>query len=407
MKINDLIYKVIGFDKLPQDYNKQLVNAGFIKEEPDDELEGFLQRSYLDEYLAIMFHDEAYIKDLEIEINILGIDKTVIINEAHISCFPGIKKEAGISIYSLDYIINTEDLILDTVSDITNRLNKFNTRITYKNKEYSLSEFVDNLIKPWPSHPNSDVNQYNGSRWKEYHIYNFSEQVQPNYNNLLFELGTGNKIGTINNNDINSPSEEYLQKTIANKLSCFKNYEGLALYDSFTIIGNNNYSRDSLHSHSSWNSIYFKIFLYCHFMKCKLQLMSNTFSSSINKDAKKAMEEFEEFYNRYYLKKIAFNFLPNEIYMSLFKSLELEEDFQFLKSRNNTIALSINEKHQRQQEFLLLIISVMALLETPTHLESIRTIIGIEFITVYNLTIYGVILSLVSILMYMKFVRNK
>ena len=135
--------------------------------------------------------------------------------------------------------------------------------------------------------------------------------------------------------------------------------------------------------------------------------MSNTFSSSINKDAKKAMEEFEEFYNRYYLKKIAFNFLPNEIYMSLFKSLELEEDFKFLKSRNNTIALSINEKHQRQQEFLLLIISVMALLETPTHLESIRTIIGIEFITVYNLTIYGVILSLISILVYIKFVRNK
>ena len=130
-------------------------------------------------------------------------------------------------------------------------------------------------------------------------------------------------------------------------------------------------------------------------MKCSLQILLNDFTS----DSMSKRKEFQEFYNKYYFKKISYNFLPNEIFKRISNSLEIEEDIEFIENRLETLASQINEKQQKQQEFLLLCISVIALLETPLHIEGIREIVGVDNMVVYNSFVYpSLILTLVLLL---------
>ena len=128
--------------------------------------------------------------------------------------------------------------------------------------------------------------------------------------------------------------------------------------------------------------------------------MSNSFTQKSSTQQKRQQEEFSHFYNKYNLKSIGFNFLPNEIYRTLIKSLEIEKDFLFLDDRNSRIAITTNEKQQKKLGTLLLIISIMALLETPLHIEGIRKIIGIEMMTLYNSVIYSLILLTFLVVFY-------
>ena len=68
-------------------------------------------------------------------------------------------------------------------------------------------------------------------------------------------------------------------------------------------------------------------------------------------DAMVKRKEFQEFYNKYYFKKISYNFLPNEIFKRISDSLEIQEDLDFIENKLETLASQINEKQQKQQEF--------------------------------------------------------
>jgi hypothetical protein len=116
--------------------------------------------------------------------------------------------------------------------------------------------------------------------------------------------------------------------------------------------------------------------------------------------------EFQEFYNKYYFKKISYNFLPNEIFKRISDSLEIEEDLEFIQNRLETLATQVNEKQQKQQEFLLFCISVIALLETPLHIEGIREIIGIENLSIYNSLVYPILILTLAITFIFKFKKK-
>ena len=118
-------------------------------------------------------------------------------------------------------------------------------------------------------------------------------------------------------------------------------------------------------------------------------------------------KEFQEFYNKYYFKKISYNFLPNEIFKRISNSLEIEEDIEFIENRLETLASQINEKQQKQQEFLLLCISVIALLETPLHIEGIREIVGVDNMVVYNSFVYPILLVTVVVLLISKRIKKQ
>ena len=117
-------------------------------------------------------------------------------------------------------------------------------------------------------------------------------------------------------------------------------------------------------------------------------------------------KEFQEFYNKYYFKKISYNFLPNEIFKRISDSLEIQEDLDFIENKLETLASQINEKQQKQQEFLLLCISVIALLETPLHVDGIRQIIGINNMVIYNSLVYPILVLTLVILLITRYRRK-
>ena len=404
MKIQDAIYKTFGFFDIPNNHSEDLQVKSFEKVQLDPDTSFFLERTYLDEYLDIMFKIDVYKKDILKEIDIVGLEAKAIIKNIEIFVFNEDEYDC-MGIFSVQYEINHSSNSLEVYNDITFKLKNFSSKVVYQKKEIELHNLID-LLLPWETNKKSEVHQYNGSRWKEYQIYNLFEDIDNSErDNLLFELGTSSKIGTIASSSINAPSEEYLDNILSGKLTCFKNYTGLSLYDSFTIVGKENLNSENKYSYTSWNDIYFRIVIYCHYIKCKLQLMSNSFSKKNSIGKHNHQEKFGKFYNKYNLKKIAFNFLPNEIYESTVKSLDIENDFQFLDDRNSRIAIATSEKQQKKQELLLLIISIMALLETPLHIEGIRNIIGIENMTIYNSVLYSLICFVFSIVLYKNYKR--
>ena len=138
------------------------------------------------------------------------------------------------------------------------------------------------------------------------------------------------------------------------------------------------------------------------YLKCSLQILLNDFTS----DAMVKRKEFQEFYNKYYFKKISYNFLPNEIFKRISDSLEIQEDLDFIENKLETLASQINEKQQKQQEFLLLCISVIALLETPLHVDGIRQIIGINNMVIYNSLVYPILVLTLVILLITRYRRK-
>ena len=78
-------------------------------------------------------------------------------------------------------------------------------------------------------------------------------------------------------------------------------------------------------------------------------------------------------------------------------------------SHCRTLATQINENQQKQQELLLLVISVIALIEIPLLLDSFREMLGIENIILYNICVYLLLFTTIIsfILIKIKHIRNK
>ena len=404
MKIDYILYKTIGFFNYTNSDLKE-IRKGLNQYSLSEENSKFLNQSYHSEYLKIMFsHNnvERLYKDFYYEVKIVSIDTIINLNKLELFLFNEDYTKNQLAVFSLSYSINNKTI--DDTSNITNALNRYNTEITYQEKTYLLKEFISEILLNNKKfyEENSPAEQYAGSRFKNYIILDLNHK-KAERDSLLYEIGTCSKIGTIEKNDLNSPSTSYQNKILENKIACFNNYEGLALLDSFTVIGTNNYSSENIFSHKTWDDIYFTIYIFNLYMKCSLQILSNDFSSNPMKKRK----VFQKFYNKYFFNKISFNFLPNEMHKGINNGLEIQDDISFISNRLETLATQVNEKQQKQQESLLLVISVIALLETPLHLDGIREIIGVKNEIIYNSAVYALLLITVISFLVIKIRKNR
>ena len=395
-KVNHSIFKTIGFLDYDLNFLDHIKNNNYIKKTFSQDTYNFLQNSYHSEYLNIMFSSSneygvnRYIKELNYEIEICNIDTKILLNSIELFLFNDSYKPDQTAIFSLDYL--SDNITISDMSNISFSLKNHNCEIIYANEKMLLKDFISKFLFLGNNifSNNSSLDQYAGSKFKHYLILDF-ESNNYNRDNLLFELGTSSKIGSVEGNSLESPSSDYLSKILVNKISCFKNYECLALLNSFTVVGANNYDRNLEHAHSSWNDIYFSIYIYNLYLKSTLQILSNDFT----KDSMKKRYEFQKFYNKYFYKKISYNFLPNEIYKGIIKSLEIDEDLDYVQDKLETLSSQVNEKQQNQLGYLLACISVIALLETPLHIDGIRKIIGIENMIIYNSVTYIILIVIV------------
>jgi len=404
MKIDHTLYKSIGFLHYTNSEIKS-IKKGLTPNVLDENDINFLKQSYHNEFLGIMFDnnnvDRLY-KDLDYEIEIDSISIKLILKKIEVFIFHEEEEKERRAIFSLSY--NLDNLTLENVSDVSNTLNRYNTEITYQNNKYLLKEFVSEILLNNKKfyEENTPSEQYAGSKFKNYLIIDLKHEKDVR-DHLLYEIGTCSKIGTIKNNDISSPSKSYQERILENKISCFNNYEALPILDSFTVIGTNNYKKDEIYTHKTWDEVYFSIYIFNLYMKSSLQIISNDFSNSPMKRRK----TFQKFYNKYFFNKISFNFLPNEMHKGMKEGLEIQDDLEFISNRLETLAVQVNEKQQKQQESLLLVISVIALLETPLHLDGIREIIGINNEVIYNSIVYALLVITVVSFLLIKIRENR
>ena len=399
--VKDVIFKNIGFFNHTNSLKNKIIENGFLKFMPDDQTQNFLKNSYYTEYVSILFSEisgysvDRYSKKIDLDFEIITSSTKVRVDYFEVFFFNDPYQKNQTAIFSLNYIIDNPTL--EMISDISNFTKNNDCMIRFKDQDTSLKEFIaSNFLSGYNYYDNdTSLEQYAGSKFKNYLILDF-EKEDLNRDNLLFELGTSSKLNTINDKTIDAPSEAYMNNILQNKISCFRNYDCLTLLTSFTVIGSNNYNRDDIHNHSTWNNIYFCIYIYNLYLKSSLQIFSNDFTE----ESMKKRNEFQEFYNKYYLKKISYNFLPNEIYKGIYNSLEIEEDINFIRDRLETLAIQVNEKQQNQIGLILLVISVIALLETPLHIEGIREIIGIDAVVIYNTSVYFLLVFSVLFFLY-------
>ncbi|MDA8874735.1 hypothetical protein N9H78_03585 [Winogradskyella sp.] len=383
-----------------------LIKNNFVKKNFDSDTINFLENSYHSEYLSLMFSQkysgvDIFSKKINYEIGIDRRHNHVTMTNIDMYIFSNSYKNTKTSIFSITY--KPSDLSLGEISNISNDLKNHDCEIIFDSDKLLLKEFITKYLffGNQFSETNTSLDQYSGFRFKNYLVIDFDDS-SVDRNNLLYELGTSSMLGTIEDNTIHAPSYSYLNHILKNKISCFKNYECLTLLDSFTVIGTNNYDKGHIYTHTTWNDIYFSIYIFNLYIKCSVQIILDDFTS----DAMTKRKEFQEFYNKYYFRKISYNFLPNEIFKRISDSLEIDDDLDYLDNKLETLASQVNEKQQKQQEFLLLCISVIALLETPLHIEGIREIIGIRNMVIYNSLVYPTLILAIVILLMSRYRRK-
>ena len=166
---------------------------------------------------------------------------------------------------------------------------------------------------------------------------------------LLYEIGTSSPIGCVDGNMWLTPSDDYYNKIIKeNTVSAFKNWKGLALVDSFTMLGTANSFKpeDCIY-------MYFPlIYLRCIFEK------TFCFSRNTNYREDKVegnlLREIALMEKYYFYNDISHNFLPNLLYKAMAKGLGINAERAELTKQ-------IKEKEEKNSSLLLGAVSVFAI----------------------------------------------
>jgi hypothetical protein len=171
---------------------------------------------------------------------------------------------------------------------------------------------------------------------------------------LLFDIGTLSRIGSAIGNNYDSMDKDYVkQLTNKNVISIFNNWEGLALLDTYTVVGNKILDTDW--KKSTYLNIYHGIYLYCLFIKYNL-FKYNFEIADLDEDRR---SNFQDFLAKYYFNYISYNFLPTEIYNKIRTSLDIENELQLLNEKIVAVGQKIQEEQQDKTNKILGIVTVL------------------------------------------------
>jgi hypothetical protein len=164
-------------------------------------------------------------------------------------------------------------------------------------------------------------------------------------------------------NAYNAPSQQYFEELMHNNLNIFNNYQGLALLDSFTIIGNDIYpeianNEFEANKQNTYNRIYFSMYVFNLFMRYSLFKFNATYKT--DPDPRKKRDEFQQFLTDYNFKHISFNFLPNIFFNKMRNSMGIDNEIEHFESRLNSLATKIQEDQDKRQAILLGVISALS-----------------------------------------------
>lgn len=191
---------------------------------------------------------------------------------------------------------------------------------------------------------------------------------------LLYELGTSSPVGCVKQGirpDL-KPSESYFNAIInENKVSTFNNWKGLALMDSFTMLG-----KEDSFDENDCNYLYFPlIYLRCIFEKTFCFSRNNAYREDDKEKNKALPNEIEMMEKYYFYDNISYNFQPNLLYQAMSRGLEIREErvelSKQIKERTKQEKEKKKEEDERRRDFITLGLSIFAIFSISWDLCSI------------------------------------
>lgn len=312
-----------------------------------------------------------------------------------------------LGIFSISFDLSGKSL--GYISDLINKARFFDSDVINESRNKSpFHAWISNhVLCGIPLVGNKlEVDEYSGSKFKTYTVIDLDHSNGVNEldrDHLLFEIGTSSRLGTIRENSNYKPSEEYYSQIMQNKLSAFANYTGLALLDSFTVIGSGNYKSltkdnpDDYIQYHQWNRVYFGIYIFNLFVRYNLHKYNTKFLL----DPVRYRNRFQHFINHYNFTQISFNFLPNLIFEKIRMGMGIDSEIEKFEKRLSGLASSIQEDQEKRQAFLLTLISVFssfsAAKDIVSSLESTRIALNLGAELYYSMVV-AIILLLATLL---------
>ena len=180
---------------------------------------------------------------------------------------------------------------------------------------------------------------------------------------LLYELGTSSPVGCVKGGirpDL-KPSDSYFNEIIKeNKVSTFDNWKGLALMDSFTMLG-----KEESFDENDCNYLYFPlIYLRCIFEKTFCFSRNNAYREDDKEKNIALPEEIELMEKYYFYDNISYNFQPNLLYKAMSKGLGIKEEREGLTKQ-------VKEKEEKRFDKILAYVAIFAVFSVVWDICSI------------------------------------
>ena len=312
------------------------------------------------------------------------VEHSVTIQSCELYFFPN-----QIGIFSIT--IEPDNWSAPAVSDLLLLSRNFNTPIKSVEKKLFHEWISEQLlcgIQLVGDNIQSDA--FSGSKFKTYAILNLNESLlDESYqrDHLLYELGTCSLLDSISKNGHDAPSASYYETIMSDKIAVFNNYTGLALLDSFTVIGQGHFTplQQNAFTYHNWSRVYFSIYLFNLYMRFNLF----KFNAEYAIHPVRYRDQFQEFLNRYNFRHISFNFLPNILFSAMRKALMIDVEIEHFQERLQGLAAQLQEEQEKRQALLLTIISVLSAIDTldgiMEKVNDFKAFLGINSIVFYFL----------------------
>lgn len=400
----------------PADYEKKLKEDGYRLEEnilkekphPFDKQKTYLEYSsdfykntYYPEVSKMLFIDdnkESLVKIYQkpqdyILIFFKGKEEVnVKLAVSEIFLFP---EKNRLGMFSLQLELENDRTDID-VSNINFLARSFNSKMKVKNEKEEnkwINWIEKNILSDLKiSGKEVKVDDYSGSKFKIFTVIDTTDrQTHLDRCHMLYDIGSGVPIGSASGIGGFAPSKNYYNQLMKDKISVFKNWDALALFDSFTVVGNNLFPDST--AEESYTTTYFRVYIFNLFFKFNLF----RFKTILHEETLAVRNEFENFVNTYNISQVSFNFLPNLIYHTQRKALIINSELKKFNERITRISMGIQERQQRRTNALLTFVSIVAsagsVIPIYNNLEEIKTYLGWTTNTFYTILVILILIG--------------
>ena len=358
--IENYILKITGVFNYDKDFLKKAKNSDYIDLKYINEDLNYFKDYFYPDFRKHFFSNDPLRHKILIRKNAVNPivdlckgDKKVQlkITESRLDLF-----DEGFGLFTLNLEIQSEIVDLSKFSDAAFLARNFET--TIENSNFTKwHEFIDNeiLLGSITKGQSIKVDEYSGTKYKLYMVLDIPELVEKEMmKSLLFDIGTLSRIGSAIGNSYDSMDKDYIDRLIKNNsISVFNNYEGLALLDTFSVVGNK--ILDQNWKKETYSSVYYGIYLYCLFLKYHL-FKYNFEIADLDEDRR---SNFQDFLSKYYFNYISYNFLPTEIFNKIKTALDIEKELQLLNEKIVAVGQKIQEEQQDRTNKILGIVTVL------------------------------------------------